>query len=101
VWVSSLSLKTRQAFRAAAGSRHDPDVICVSETDLSGADGWGAQETRLASVSVLRSGFCRKNQKEEGQGSDKRETPGHKFGSSEIVGFSPMKGAGIIVKYFK
>ena len=67
MWIRSLSLKTRQSFCAATGARHDPDIVCISETDLSCANGRRAQQTSLSwrAVSVLRAGFCRKNQKTE------------------------------------
>lgn len=51
--VRGLSLETRQAFRTAAATWHDPDVIRVRETDLSRTHGWSSEQTSLTSVSVL------------------------------------------------
>src|SRR5690349_14747963 len=65
VRVCCLSLKTRQASRAATGTWCDPDVVSVSETDLSGTDGWGAQQSGLTAVTILRSDFWGENQKTE------------------------------------
>ena len=77
VRVRGLSLEARKPSRAAAGSWCDPNVVCVSETDLGRADCRCAQESSLASVSVLRSGFWRKNQKTEEQGERERDAAGH------------------------
>src|SRR5262245_58158798 len=51
--IRGLSLKTRQTFRAAAATWHDPDVVRVRETDLSGTHGRSSQQSSLTSVSVL------------------------------------------------
>src|SRR6185503_8912377 len=51
--IRCLSLKTRQTSRTSTIARHDPDVIRICETDLSGTDGRSSKQSRLASVSVL------------------------------------------------
>jgi len=53
MWIRRLTLKTRQSSRASTTARHDPDIVGVCETDLSGTDGWSSQQSRLTSVSVL------------------------------------------------
>src|ERR1051325_2607507 len=75
--VRCLSLKTGQASRAATGTRHNPDVVRVSETDLSGADCRRAQQSSLTSVTVLRSDFWRENQKTEQQDEQDRNVARH------------------------
>src|SRR5262249_42539112 len=50
VRARSLALETGQAARQAAGPLDDPDVVCVSERDLSGADRRRSQQTRRPAV---------------------------------------------------
>jgi hypothetical protein len=55
MWISSLPLKAGQSFRTAASSWHNPDVVCVRESNLICADGWRAQQPCLrTAVSILR-----------------------------------------------
>src|SRR5437588_3798672 len=52
VRIRCLALKARNASRHATSSRHSPDVLRVSESDLRRADGRGSQQTRAASLRV-------------------------------------------------
>ena len=48
VWIRRLALEARHASRHATRSRHSPDVLRISESDLRRADGRRSQQTRAA-----------------------------------------------------
>src|SRR5947208_2094702 len=75
--IGCLPLKTREPPRAATGAWHNPNVVCVSKSDLSCADSRSSQQSSLTSVSVLGSGFLGQNQKTGDEYNDQREAAEH------------------------
>src|SRR2546425_868421 len=52
VWIRSLALEACNTSRHATRSRHSPNVLRVSESDLRRADGRRSQQTRAARLCV-------------------------------------------------
>ena len=99
MWIRSLSLEAREAACAAAATRDDPDIVRVSETDLSGADGRRAQEARLPSMAVLCADFWIKDQKTEYKSDYGRDAAGHAKCILQDCGLETITEASRIISY--